>query len=213
LRRDEIHELQLSPQLAAIFLLPGCGGNGQSRVNNVESICHLGILSHRRAEQVSHESVAMPEIQARRAVVVVPGGRPLHEYANLYINARNIMLYKILYRHAELCVVRIDSSVVDLPGVIVTGQNAASDYCRFSPAPLGLSIVNRELTFAQYWTHPDLYEKWRRASATCAEILVPDYVDPSFLIGAYVSCQEALERFNLVGVNLPAEINRYLFFR
>lgn len=61
-------------------------------IANIPSVLTAGILSHRRAAAVSHESVADPEIQARRARVRVPGGRPLHEYANLYITARNPMM-------------------------------------------------------------------------------------------------------------------------
>jgi hypothetical protein len=46
----------------------------------------------------------MPEIQRRRAGRVVPGGRSLHEYVNLYICARNPMLYLRRAMHAKLCV-------------------------------------------------------------------------------------------------------------
>jgi hypothetical protein len=57
-------------------------------IKNLPSVMKRGILSNRRADSVPHESVADPEIQARRARVRVPGGRPLHEYANLYLHAR-----------------------------------------------------------------------------------------------------------------------------
>ena len=44
-------------------------------IANVPSILELGILSHNRAKRVRHESVAMNEIQDRRARVTVPGGK------------------------------------------------------------------------------------------------------------------------------------------
>src|SRR2546425_4346574 len=62
-------------------------------MENVPSILAQGILSHRRAGKLRHQSIAMPEVQARRAGRIVPGGRPLHDYVNLYICARNPMLY------------------------------------------------------------------------------------------------------------------------
>ncbi len=63
-------------------------------IGNVPSILRQGILSHIRLQRVEHESVAMEEIQDRRAKVIVPGGLKLHEYVNLYICARNPMMYK-----------------------------------------------------------------------------------------------------------------------
>jgi hypothetical protein len=182
-------------------------------ISSVLLICELGILSHRRATGVDHESIAMDEIQERRAKVVVPGGRPLHHYANLYICARNPMLYKRRNQHERLCVLRIDPKVVDLDGVVITNANASSPYVRFAPAPEGLKIVNRELTFANDWTCPhNPIEYYRRKSAKCAEVLVPDRVHPEFLVGAYASCEESLTAFHALGVNLPAEINKDLFF-
>ena len=63
------------------------------RIENLPSILELGILSHKRAAAIEHRSFAMPEVQSRRATVRVPDGtrygRPLHEYANLYIHARH----------------------------------------------------------------------------------------------------------------------------
>jgi hypothetical protein len=195
-RRDELDELH--------YIAP---------LSNVSSICRLGILSHRRAEKVAHESVAMQEIQDRRVRVMIPGGRRLHDYVNLYICARNPMLSKKRAQHNALCVLRISPSVLDLPGVVVTDGNASSDYVRFAAAPDGLRIVDRELTFAEYWTDSDRIQYYRKKSAKCAEVLVPDRVDPQFLIGAYVSCDESLIQLNSMGVSIVTTIDRYLFFR
>jgi hypothetical protein len=163
-------------------------------------------------EKVTHESVAMEEIQNRRAKVVVPGGQRLHEYANLYICARNPMLYRRQSQHNELCVLRVSPDVLDLSGVVVTDGNASSGYVRFAAAPHGLSIVNRQLTFAEYWTDQDPVRYYQQKFAKCAEVLVPDRVDPRYFIGAYVSCDESLDRFRALGVSLTATINPYLFF-
>jgi hypothetical protein len=55
-------------------------------IRNVPSIMSKGILSHKLVRKIDHNSVAMEVIQERREKKVVPGGRPLHEYVNLYIN-------------------------------------------------------------------------------------------------------------------------------
>jgi len=102
-----------------------------AHMSNVASILGQGILSNRRASQVGHTSVAMQAVQDRRAKVVVPGGRKLHDYANLYVCARNPMLYKRQGQHADLCVLQVSTDVLDLLGVVVTDANASSDYVRF----------------------------------------------------------------------------------
>jgi len=182
-------------------------------IANVPSILQLGILSHARAQRLQPQSVAMQVIQDRRARVTVPGGRKLHEYANLYICARNPMMYKRQAQHQDLCVLRIRPEVIDLPGVVITDGNASGQYVRFAAAPEGLRIVDRELTFAEFWTDPNLIIKWRKTAAKCAEVLVPDSVEPTYIMGAYVSCQQAVNRLQSLNINLPVSIDRHLFFQ
>jgi hypothetical protein len=182
-------------------------------IANVPSILKLGILSHNRAKRVRHESVAMNEIQDRRARVTVPGGRKLHDYANLYICARNPMMYKRQAQHKSLCVLRITPNVINIPGVVITDGNASGDYVRFSAAPKGLAIVDRDWTFADDWRDPDQIQYFRKKAAKCAEVLVPDKVKPDYITGAYVSCQDAMDQFQTLSTGLSVEINSHLFFR
>lgn len=183
-------------------------------IANIASILRLGILSHRRAARMAHASVAKQEVQDLRARVRVPGGRPLHEYANLYICARNPMLYKRLGVHQDLCVLSVNPAVLDLPNGVITDQNAASGYRRFSPAPGGLAIVDHAQVFAEYWTHPDdsIAER-RHKSVKCAEVLVPDSVDPAYIMGAYVSNAETLRSLAQQAPGLQVAVNAHLFFR
>ena len=184
-----------------------------AHMTNVASILAQGILSNRRASQVGHTSVAMQAVQDRRAKVVVPGGRKLHDYANLYVCARNPMLYKRQGQHLDLCVLQVSTDVLDLPGVVVTDANASSDYVRFAAAPRGLSIVVREATYAEYWTDPNPIVQWQKKSAKCAEVLVPDRIDPQFVMGAYVSCQPPMDRLKGQGIGIGVSINAHIFFR
>jgi len=181
-------------------------------ISSIVSISSLGILSHQKARRVQHESVAMEVIQDRRAKIVVPNARLLHEYANLYFCARNPMLFKRQDLHESLCVLRVSPSVLDLKGVVIADRNASSDHVRFAAAPEGLRIVDRALVFAEYWTDPNEIQQFKKRSAKCAEVLVPDRVDPRYLMGASVSCQESLKRFNELGVGLQARIDQHMFF-
>lgn len=199
MRRDELEELHYITKIA-----------------NVSSICRFGILSHERVQKMKHESVAMADIQERRSKKAVPGGLPLHDYVPLYFSARNPMLFKILRElqvpDRELCILKVSPQVVDLPGVVVSDSNAAGNLPRFAAAPRGLEIVNRDLTFARYWTDDDPTQYHRKKLAKCAEALVPHKVHPKFILGAYVSCPASLGGLSSLGTDFSREINPPLFF-
>lgn len=122
------------------------------------------------------------------------------------------MLFKRRHLHAQLCVLRVSPETLDVPGVVVTDSNASSKYVRFAAAPKGLGIVDRDLTFAEDWTHPDRIEYYRRKSAKSAEVLVPDRIGPELLLGIYVSCQESLQKADTLNLGLDVSINGHLFF-
>lgn len=193
--RDELVELH--------YITPIC---------NLGSILERGLLSHQRVRHIQHETVAMQEIQDIRAAKRVPGGRPLHEYVNLYICARNPMMFKRHVQHQALCVLQVSPRVLDLPGVAIADQNASSSYVRFAPAPDGLAFVDRELVFAEDWRHADEREYWRRKSAKCAEVLVPEVVPSGFIVGAYVSCSEGRTQIERQAPDLPTTLNAHMFF-
>src|SRR3990172_12075777 len=155
-------------------------------IATVPSMLRYGILSHVQAEQLEHDSVAMPEIQQLRENKLIPGARSLHEYANLYFDAHNPMLSKCRARNDAICVLRVAATVLDFPGAIVTDRNAASGWARFWPAAAGLGNLDRERIFARYWTHrDDPYDEMSHKSEKCAEVLVPDRVDAPHIIISY----------------------------
>lgn len=189
-----------------------------SHMSNVSSILVHGLLSYQAAAKLPHESVAAEEIQARRRRVRVPipgGSRPLHAYVNLYISARNSMLRRVRNRHNDLCVLRVNKAVLAAPGVVVASCNASSDYVRWGAGEDGLAVVDKELVFAEFWTHADPIEYYRRKSAKSAEVLVPDRVPPDLIFGAYLSTPENLNRLGQT-CQPPAEfqvqVDQHLFF-
>lgn len=156
----------------------------------------------------------MQEIQDRRSPKIVPGGRSLHDYANLYFNARNPMMFSRRETHSDLSVLRVSAEILDLQGVIVTDKNAARGIARFFSALAGLQFVERDMVFARDWRHPgDRVAYERHRGIMCAEVLVPDRVDQGFIIGAYVSCAQSVETLLNLCPILPVEVNLDIFFR
>lgn len=180
-------------------------------IANVPSIADRGILSHHGAAALPHTSVAAEDIQNMRADVVVPQGRRLHEYANLYFHARNPMMSRLRLLHEELCILRIDSAVLDLPEVVVTDGNASSSYTRFQATADGLDFIDEGLTFARDWRDPMTQVYWRKKRARCAEVRVPDRVTPDAILGAYV-CGHGNGRARVQPFMNAVEVDADLFF-
>jgi hypothetical protein len=181
-------------------------------IDNLPSVLEHGILSHAEAKKIPHLSVALQAVQDKRDAKRVPGGLPLHEYANVYFHARNPMMSLRRNEAHRLCVLRVSTEILNLPGVVITDQNAASKYVRFLD-PSHLQFLSLEYVFARNWKHPgDQIEEWRHASAKCAEVLVPQRIPPQFLMGAYVLNAACKSRLEGHGFRLPIQLDSDIFF-
>jgi len=181
-------------------------------LENIPSVVEHGILSFERAAKLKHHSVAMTEVQDRRNKKHVPGGLKLHQYANLYFHARNPMLYKRKDEAANICVLRVSTAVLQNDGVVITDCNAASNYVRFYH-PSQLSLLDFNAIFAMSWAHQnDPIAQLRHRSQKCAEILIPDFVDPKFLEGAYVVSESVAAMLSSCFAR-PITVDRNMFFR
>jgi hypothetical protein len=196
MKRSDLHELH--------YITP---------IQNVPSIMNHGILCHQKVRQLNHASVAMQKIQEIRAKKVIPGGKPIHSYVNLYFCARNPMMYKRAAQHRSLCVLRVNTEVFDLPGAVIADGNAASEYTGFWSSKSGLEKIDFGLVFAEWWTDSNQIQQWHKAWVKCAEVLVPDRVDPRFIQGGYVSCQENQELLEDASFRLPITVDPKLFFQ
>ena len=182
-------------------------------IENISSILRYGILSHNLSQKLHHRSVAMPEIQDKRRNKKIPNAGNLHDYANLYFDAHNPMLSRVRDRNNEICILHVTTEILDLPGVIIADQNAASDYVRFYSVSSGLTAINKDMIFARYWTHPEnQYEEWAHKSIKCAEVLVPDKVEPEYIKGAYVANETAAKTLKKLNVQLTVIIKGDIFF-
>jgi hypothetical protein len=182
---------------------------------NIASILERGIVCHADAAGLDHVSVASRDVQARRAVRRIPGGLRLHQYANLYFNARNAMLFKIIRDYdvsrrvppEELAILRISPSVLDLAGVVVTDINAAADIePRWHTVGEGLRVLDHAEIHAERWRDR------RHMQRMMAEVLVPRSISPVLIGGAYVISDEVATVMSQVAPTLATEVKPYMFF-
>ncbi len=182
-------------------------------ISNISLVLMHGILSHERAAKLPHSDVSMVNVQDKRERVQVPGGLKLHQYANLYFDARNPMMYKRKSQAESLCILCISVEVLSIQNVVISDQNAASDYVRFYPANC-LSDLNFDQIYAPDWRHPDdQIVEWRHKSAKCAEVLVPYAIGFEYVTGAYVVSETTKNDILAAGFAKPVVVKPGLFFR
>jgi len=200
-------------------------------LDNLPSIMRIGILSHQLASELNPRSFANQDVQNRRALRKV-AGKPLHSFVNLYLNARNPALYAVIMKNGcrELCVLRVSLAVFDRPGVYVADGNASDKETSFFKGRQGLEKVNWEILLAERWSFrgesnevceegyhivydEDEDEEYKeRKRIKCAEVLVPHWVEPEYIVGAYVSCQATKQKLEELVPGLMVTIDRHMFF-
>lgn len=181
--------------------------------SNLGSILMHGILSHNRAARLKHLSVALETVQGRRHGKPVPGGLSLHDYANLYIDARNPMMYYLKDR-TDLVVVRVSPGVLDIPDTVVSDGNAAAEGTRFHPSSEGLSYLNSDRVFARYWTDDGYWLMKEKKRARCAEILVPNLIPSTYIKGCYVDTEDKSRDCLRLFEDLPtADVREEIYFK
>ena len=179
-------------------------------IKNLPSVLQHGILSYEQVANMPHDSVAMSEIQSRRNDVCVPNGMMLHEYANVYFDARNPMLYK--RRQEDICVLKISPQILELSDVVVADRNASSDYVRFFEPQYALDRLDFDLIYAEFWNDDDYFEYLKKKSIKCAELLVPYTINPAYIIAAAVKDDNDRDRLIGMGFNKRIYVDKHLFF-
>lgn len=180
-------------------------------MSNIPSILIHGILSYDQVSKMEHESIALEDVQNRRDKQV-PGGLKIHQYANLYFHARNPMLY--LRKDKLICILRVTKSICDLPEIVISDRNAASNWVRFFSLSQASSL-DFEKIYAKYWKDRFADERLNMdmTSKKCAEILIPHSIPPDYIIGAYVKNEEEKNSLQELGFDRQIEVNTEMFFR
>ena len=100
-----------------------------THVDNLPSIVEHGILSHRQVEyrSLAYEPIYDKDIVNTRESKIVDRESTLWDFANLYFQPRNPMLYRVLHEKnlADIAIVAVNAEVLDGCGVLVSTGNAS----------------------------------------------------------------------------------------
>ena len=186
-----------------------------AHVGNLPSIVERGILSRDiiDAEEVRHDSISNGNIVDKRKEIRTPDQKSLWNYANLYFQPRNPMMYRVSIESGaeNLAVVSIDQKILHASGVWIADGNAANAMTQFQTPSDGLKTLARQWKIVQskWWNDRDGSKRKIMAECLVPNKIAPEHIDTIYVINKTVQAKVA----NAVGKNLNLVAHPDLFFQ
>ncbi|MEO8496945.1 MAG: DarT ssDNA thymidine ADP-ribosyltransferase family protein, partial [Planctomycetota bacterium] len=185
-----------------------------THVENLSSMLKNGILSHAQVEtqKVPFTAIYDSGIVSNRKLKNTPDHKSLWEYANLYFQPRNPMLYRVVHEKLkrDLAVVGVTPRVLQQPNVFVTDGNAANNPTQFFKAGEGLKVIESQWKAIQseWWNERDGSKR-----KIMAECLVPERISPDCIHTIFVPDHETKKRVeSLIGTSAVPVVPEPNFF-
>ncbi|GIV86884.1 MAG: Appr-1-p processing protein [Chloroflexus sp.] len=180
-----------------------------THINNLGSIFQLGILSHRQVIErgLCFTPIYNKEIVEHRLQRLTPDDKSLWEYANVYFQPRNPMLYKVLRGNdkKDVVILGIKPQILDNKGAFIALGNAASSLTELLDVKTGL----KRITGREYWNILNS-DWWKDEDGTkrkiMAECLIPNSVPPDAIHSVYVVNNGVAEQIRPWLSKLPFQI-------
>ena len=188
-----------------------------SHVKNLESIIKYGILSHGLivGNSAPPARIDDSEIVARRGRKRTPDGMSLWQYANLFFNPRNPMMYRVkeIEKH-DVVVVKVRKEILGRTGVFLADGNAAANATQFHPVDKNTLRKIWQQVDREYWNDDDEYIKKENQRLMMAECLVPEKVPPDMIDAVHVIDGQTADRVKYIvhRSNSRLIVNPYLYF-
>jgi len=164
-----------------------------THIDNVPSILRNGIFSHENIEAkgIKYTPIYDEEIVSRRKEIRAPNGKSLWSFANLYFNARNPMLYRVICEKPpnDVAVIGIAPKILNRLDIYVTTGNAVHSQSKILQGSQKVISEVLKDTSVDWWNEADGTKR-----KIMAECLIPDVVPPDYITSIYVSSYEARNR-------------------
>ncbi len=187
-----------------------------THIENLPSILSRGILSHRYVEDhdVEFTPIYDAEIVGHRRDRTTPNGRSLWEFANVYFQARNPMLFRVSHERdpKEIVILGVQPSVLDMPGAYITNGNAANNATSFFDRRSGLGAISEiwSTINSEWWNSVDGSKR-----KIMAECLVPEAIPADLIHSVYVADHPTAEQVRSVlgSRDMPVIPEPNMFFK
>lgn len=187
-----------------------------THVENVPSILKNGILSHGlvEAKKIPFTPIYDAEIVSNRKGKTTPDRKSLWEYANVYFQPRNPMMYRVVHEKSKrnLAVIGVKPGVLNLQRVFVSDGNAANNPTQFFKAGDGLRVIEAQWKVIQSEWWNELDGSKRKIMAEC---LVPDRIPLEYIHTIFVADHEVKKKVKeLCGTtSIPVVPEPNIFFQ
>jgi hypothetical protein len=174
---------------------------------NIPNILKYGLLNHYDSinRNLNNVDISNPEVQKWRDGREEIYNHRIHDYAPLYINPRNPMLYVRRRISSELCLIEVTLSVLAEHKFLVSDGNAASRNTVFYNKLNHLSSLPWEVINTNFW--PDFDEGKRKM---CSEVLIYPNISPDYIGNIHCCSKRTIQLLSGCGRNV-CESN-HLFF-
>ena len=163
---------------------------------NVPSILKWGVLSHELVQKkgIKYAQIYNSNIVNNRSQKTIED-KSLWEFANLYFQPRNAMLYSLKEKKIEIAIICIKRDILKKRNAYITTGNAAARDSKIFPIQEGRSYLPkiRDEIDKDWWKPEDGSKR-----KMMAEFLVPDLVAPNYIQGIYVASDKAREKLKQV---------------
>lgn len=188
-----------------------------THIDNLASILSKGLLSHNQARNNNYlrTDIANNDVNVRRSHNEPIHNRPIHDYAPLYFNPKNPMLYFRREIQNNIVILEFSPLVFLKEGVIFTDGNASvhttatyNSQTQFYSDLNDLNKLDWKCINDKWWND---YEDGKRKK--CAEVLIPDKIELSFLKSIHVfstETQNVVSHFQIKDIDI--EVTKSLFF-
>jgi O-acetyl-ADP-ribose deacetylase (regulator of RNase III) len=187
-----------------------------THIENLSSILQRGILSHKAVEElgVSYTPIYDSGIVSKRKDKSTPARGSLWEYANLYFQPRNPMMYRVVNEKdkRDIAVVGVKPDVLGAVGGLITDGNAANDPTQFFAIKEGIEILKKQWKIIQNEWWNELDGSKRKIMAEC---LVPEQISPELIHSVFVVDYKAKERVETIigSARIPVVPEPNMFFQ
>lgn len=170
-----------------------------THVDNLPSILERGILSHSRVEEedVDFKPIYDSEIVTRRSEKKLPNGKSLWQYANLYFQPRNPMLYRVIYEQSspdDIIILGIHPAILKNPEIFLSDGNAANDITQIVPirekqVDQIIAEIRKKVVVMEWWNEESGHKR-----KIMAECLVPDQIGSKYITTIYVPNENVMSK-------------------
>ena len=132
-----------------------------THIHNLPSIFSQGILSHKKVDElnVSYTPIYDRKIVNQRKDKGTSEKNSLWEYANLYFQPRNPMMYRVVNETdtKKMAIIGIKPEILKTPGTLISDGNAASNPTRFFSVGEGTKVLKKQWKIIQsdWWNNED----------------------------------------------------------